>query len=76
MLMPHHVSSRIQGTLEQVIAPAAKRLSLERTLGGEPSNEAVAIAVTTVLFGSSEAPDDVQPSEGGGGSERRGGRSV
>ena len=60
-VMPHHVSSRIQCTLEQITAPAAQRIALSKSLGNDVSPMDVATAVTTALFGSG-APDDVQSS--------------
>lgn len=61
-LMPHHVSTRIQSTLEQIVAPAAQRVALSKSLGNEVKPEDVATSVTTALFGS-DAPDDAQNSE-------------
>lgn len=59
-LMPRHVSARIQSTLEQIVAPAAQRVALSKSIGNEARPEEVATAITTALFGSEGAPDDAQ----------------
>ena len=59
-VMPHHVSSRIRSQIEQLIAPAAQRLSLDRAMGSVVEPEVVCGAVATVLFGSQGAPDDAE----------------
>ena len=53
MLMPHHISSRIRSDIEQLVAPAAQRLALERSLASEVEEggerESIAGAVTTAV---------------------------
>jgi len=60
MLMPSHISSGIRSKIEQITAPAGKRIALSRALsgGGEVASEVTATAVATTLFGSHGAPDD------------------
>lgn len=57
-LMPHHVSSRIRSEIEQLVAPAAQRLALDKAMGSEVKPEVVCASVATALFGTKGAPDD------------------
>ena len=61
-VMPHHISSRIRSEIEQLVAPAAQRLALSRTVG-DVGPENIASAVATTLFGSN-SPDDAESAEG------------
>ena len=64
LVMPQHVSQRIQSDIEQIIAPAAKRIALSKMVGSEVTSESIAVAVSSTLFGNSEAPDDISLAAG------------
>lgn len=59
MVMPHEIRSSIGSRIEQLVAPAAQRLALERSVSGKDAEpEGVVDAVSTALFGSAGSPDD------------------
>lgn len=56
-LRPSHVAEGIRSSVEQIITPASKRITLSRQIA-EVGSEAIATAVTNTLFGSHGSPDD------------------
>ena len=56
-LRPSHVAESIRSSVEQIVTPAAKRISLTRTLGDDVCSKAITTAVAATLFGVKGAPD-------------------
>lgn len=57
-IVPRHVSDRIHREIEQIMAPAAQRVALSRTIGSEVDDQLIAQSVASALFGTRDAPDD------------------
>lgn len=62
-VMPRHITDRIHSDIEQIAAPASKRVSLDRMFGTEVNQETIAVAVSSALFGTGAAPDDATVGE-------------
>lgn len=56
-VLPQHVSADISSRIEQLVAPAAQRLQLDRSLGSHVGPKCVASAVASAMFGNG-SPDD------------------